>query len=149
MHLADNSWKWNHQMQWYGLICDWFFFLLTRSVRTVFIMKVEKWWKFSKITAKRLKIEETLKACSEDKRKGNQTKIKDSLMALQWIIQKVHYEEKHTDTKRKEHREPKKRPCTKNQLVSITRLVILSITLPFYFIYHLFTYQNKEQMHNG
>lgn len=87
--------------------------------------------KFSKTTAKRLKIEETLKACSEDKRKGNQTKIKDSLMALQWIIQKVHYEEKHTDTKRKEHREPKKRPCTKNQLVSITRLVILSITLPF------------------
>lgn len=37
------------------------------------------------------------------KGKESQTRIKDILMALQWILQKVHYEEKHTKEKEKEN----------------------------------------------
>ncbi len=58
---------------------------------------VVKWWK-----EKRPEIDETQKACSNDKRRESQTRIKDILMALQWIIQKVQYEVKHTKEKEKE-----------------------------------------------
>lgn len=69
---------------------------------SVCIVQVEKWWDSARWKENRVETEEKQKACSKDKRKESQTRIKDILMALQWIIQKVHYEEKHTEEKEKE-----------------------------------------------